>query len=247
MFHLLTGADPQSNPLLIFDFQKNPRPRQINPQLSDQIERILMRSVEYNSDRRFSSAAELRRLLEDHAENLSRGNVTYGVTDIPASVSLANQVVFCGFCGQKIVATDLFCAFCGAKQPIAQQGVHSEIYSSAPMTARLVMLGTSELDTPAFALEKEENLVGRRDPMSNIFPEVDLSKFDPQTKISRRHARIWRDGNNFMIEDLGSSNGTVLAPAVSDSFRLLPHQPHILTSGDKLKVGDTTLHFVVGQ
>ncbi len=33
MFHLLTGADPQSNPLLIFDFQKHPRPRQINPQL----------------------------------------------------------------------------------------------------------------------------------------------------------------------------------------------------------------------
>ena len=27
MFHLLTGADPQSNPLLIFDFQKHPRPR----------------------------------------------------------------------------------------------------------------------------------------------------------------------------------------------------------------------------
>ena len=41
MFHLLTGADPQSNPLLIFDFQKHPRPRQINPQLSDQIEKIL--------------------------------------------------------------------------------------------------------------------------------------------------------------------------------------------------------------
>jgi serine/threonine-protein kinase len=26
MFHLLTGADPQDNPLLIFDFAKNPRP-----------------------------------------------------------------------------------------------------------------------------------------------------------------------------------------------------------------------------
>ena len=61
MFHLLTGADPQSNPLLIFDFQKNPRPRQINPQLSDQMERILMRAVEYNADKRFTSAAEMRR------------------------------------------------------------------------------------------------------------------------------------------------------------------------------------------
>ena len=109
MFHLLTGADPQSNPLLIFDFQKNPRPRQINPQLSDQMERLLMRCVEYSAQSRFASAAELRQTLEDHLENLKRGGVTYGVKEIPASVSLANQNVFCGFCGQKIVATDLFC------------------------------------------------------------------------------------------------------------------------------------------
>ena len=31
MFHMLTGSDPQDNPLLIFDFSKNPRPCQINP------------------------------------------------------------------------------------------------------------------------------------------------------------------------------------------------------------------------
>ena len=83
--------------------------------------------------------------------------------------------------------------------------------------------------------------------MSNIFPEVDLSKYDPQTKISRRHARIWRDGNNFMVEDLGSSNGTILARAQPhDSFRLAPHQPQVLSAGDKIKIGDATLHFVIG-
>ena len=246
MFHLLTGADPQSNPLLIFDFQKNPRPRQINPQLSDQIERILMRSVEYNAAARFSSAAEFRQVLDDQLQNLKRGNVTFGVKEIPASVSLANQNVFCGFCGQKIVATDLFCAFCGSKQPIAQQGVHAEIYAAPPMTAKLVVIGTSELDSPMFRLEKSENLIGRRDPMSNIFPEVDLSKFDPQTKISRRHAKIWREGGKFLVEDLGSSNGTVLFSTVSESLRLMPHQPRQLSSGDKIKLGDTTLHFVLG-
>jgi len=109
-----------------------------------------------------------------------------------------------------------------------------------------VIEGTSELTAPAFSLQKDENLVGRRDPMSNIFPEVDLSKYDPQTKISRRHAKIWRDAGNFMIEDLGSSNGTILARTINDSFRLIPNQPHILTAGDKLKIGDATLHFVIG-
>ena len=246
MFHLLTGADPQNNPLLIFDFQKNPRPRQINPQLSDQMERILMRAVEYNADARFKSADEMRIVLSDHLENLKRGSVTHGVTEIPAAISLANQSVFCGFCGQRIVASDMFCAFCGAKQPIAQHGVHAEIYARTAPTAKLVIDGTSELDAPVFSLDKSENLVGRRDPQSNVFPEVDLSKFDPMTKISRRHARIWNDGGRFLVEDLGSSNGTILLAGVSDTLRLLPHQPHALANGDRLRLGDTTLHFLIG-
>ncbi|HMO81960.1 MAG TPA: protein kinase [Pyrinomonadaceae bacterium] len=246
IFHLLTGADPQSNPLLIFDFQKNPRPRQINPQLSDQIERILMKSVEYTSQARFASAAELKAALEDHLAALDANALSFGVKEAPSSVSLANQAVFCGFCGQRIVATDLFCAFCGSKQPIAQEGVRSGSYSRAGATAKLFVEGTGELSAPTFSLVKDENLVGRRDPMSNIFPEIDLSKYDPQTKISRRHARIWRNGPAFLVEDLGSSNGTILSVSGIESMRLIPHKPQALNSGDRIKVGDTTLHFMVG-
>ncbi len=246
MFHLLTGADPQSNPLLIFDFQKHPRPRQINSQLSDQMERILMKAVEYNAEKRFRSAAEMRNALKEHLENLKAGNVSYGVTKSPMSVALSDQPVFCGFCGQKIVATDMFCAFCGAKQPMAQPGVHSEEYNLGKVTAKLIIEGTSELEYPAFELVKNENLVGRRDPMSNIFPEVDLSKFDPQTKISRKHARIRREGDKFVLEDLGSSNGTILKPALKEKMRIAPHQPQVLENGDKIILGDTTLQFVIG-
>ncbi len=246
MFHLLTGADPQSNPLLIFDFQKHPRPRQINPALSDQIEQILMKAVEYSADGRFSSAGEMRDTLEDHLDKLVSGKVSYGIKESPVSVGLAEQPVFCGFCGQKIVATDMFCAFCGAKQPLAQHGVHFEEYAPAEVTVKLLIEGTSDLDSPAFSLVKDDNLVGRRDPISNIFPEVDLSKYDPQTKISRKHARIWRDGDKFMLEDLNSSNGTVLIPGGSSSIRLKPGQSHVLSNGDKMQMGDTMLHFLIG-
>ncbi len=247
MFHLLTGADPQSNPLLIFDFEKHPRPRQINPQLSDQIEKILMRAVEYNADKRFKTAGELRETLEKHLENLKSNQVTYGVREVPAAISLSEQSVFCGFCGRKIVASDMFCAFCGAKQPLAKQGVHSENYRSSAqnITAQLLIVGTNELETPAFTIEKDESLLGRRDPMSNIFPEVDLSRFDPQAKISRRHARIRRNGDCFVLEDLGSSNGTTVESTVKEKIRLQPRQPYTLTNGDKLKLGDTTLHFII--
>lgn len=246
MFHLLTGADPQSNPLLIFDFQKNPRPRQINSALSDQIENILMKAVEYNSSKRFESAAAMKKNLEDHLDNLKAGKITFGVKETKTSAGVADKYVFCGFCGQKIISSDVFCAFCGAQQPIAQQSVPPIAFAGSTTTAKLLLLNTEEFEKPTFLIEKENNLVGRRDPMSNIFPEVDLSKFDPQTKISRRHARIWREGNVYMVEDLGSSNGTVLFPALSEMIRLVPHQPHILTSGDKIKIGDTTMSFLVG-
>lgn len=245
LFHLLTGADPQSNPLLIFDFQKHPRPRQINPQISDQMEKILMRAVEYNADKRFASAAELRDALTKHLDNLKANKVTFGVKESPSPAAFADQPVFCGFCGQKIVATDMFCAFCGAKQPLAQKGVHLPDRSPSVFTAQLLVIGTNDLEAPTFWLEKDENLVGRRDPMSNIFPEIDLSKFDPQTKISRKHARIWREGMKFWVEDLGSSNGTIVIPVVKETVRLLPRQPFALNNGDKIRLGDTTLHFVV--
>jgi serine/threonine-protein kinase len=242
MFHLLTGSDPQDNPLLIFDFTKNQRPRQINPALSNEMERILMRAVEYKPEARFRSAAEMRDVLQTHLQKLRMGEVSYGAA--PGAMgrddgkTTAVEMVYCGFCGGRIAADDVFCAHCGAKQPLAGA---SAALRAARATAKLVVLGTTELDT-AFELHKESNLVGRSDPHSNIFPEVDLSKFDPETKISRRHARIFRQGDLYLVEDLGSVNGTV----VNDSVRLGPRQPRTLENGDKLRLGETTLHFLIG-
>jgi serine/threonine-protein kinase len=112
-------------------------------------------------------------------------------------------------------------------------------------TAKLIVDCTSELNVPVYLLEKPEMLLGRRDPTANIFPEVDLSRFDPQTKISRRHARIYREGNNFILEDLGSSNGTLVFESSGNGVKLLPHTPHVLSSGDRIRMGDTTLQFLI--
>lgn len=247
MFHLLTGADPQNNPLLIFDFQKNPRPRQINPNLSDQMERILMRAVEYSADHRFSSSVELHAVLTRHLDDLRSGRVTHGVGIAPAAVSLDEQFVFCGFCGRQIIASDLFCAHCGARQPISQKGVQSNIYHRSASTAKLIIDVTEDLPGCEFLIDKNENLLGRRDPSSNIFPEIDLSKYDPQTKISRRHARILRDGNRYLIEDVGSSNGTLIinrGGTGGTRLSLPPHRPQELADGDVIKIGDTAMRFI---
>jgi len=241
MFHLLTGADPQDNPLLIFDFAKNPRPRQIAPQISSEMEQILMRCVEYKPDDRFRTANDLRNELAHHLEKLMSGRVSFGMpAQSLGSETVQVQTVYCGFCGGRIAADDVFCAHCGARQPLAAVGASATLHASRP-TAKLVVAGTTELDA-SFILQKDSNLLGRTDPHSNIFPEIDLSRFDPETKVSRRHARIWLEGETYLVEDLGSVNGTV----INDSVRLAPRQPRVLDSGDKLRVGETTLHFLVG-
>ena len=201
-----------------------------------------MRAVEYKPEGRFRSAAEMRDVLANHLEKLRRGEVSYG--SIPAQQlggeTIQVETVFCGFCGGRIAADDVFCAHCGMKQPLVGVG-SSAALRAARATAKLIVAGTTELDV-SFILQKESNLVGRSDPQSNIFPEVDLSRFDPETKVSRRHARIWREGETFLIEDLNSVNGTV----INDAVRLAPRQPRVLESGDKLRLGETTLHFLVG-
>ena len=243
MFHLLTGADPQDNPLLIFDFSKNPRPRQITPSLSSEMELILMRTVEYKPEDRYRTAGELRNELASHLEKLINGRVSYGMPAhaVTGVETVQVQTVYCGFCGGRIAADDVFCAHCGARQPLAGVGTSSSLLHTVRPTAKLVVAGTTELDA-SFILQKDSNLLGRTDPHSNIFPEIDLSRFDPETKVSRRHARIWLEGETFLVEDLGSVNGTV----INDSVRLAPRQPRVLDSGDKLRVGETTLHFLVG-
>lgn len=241
LFHLLTGSDPQDNPLLIFDFTKNPRPRQIAPSISSEMERILMRSVEYKPEDRFRSAGELRDSLAEHLEKLLAGRVSYGSpTPHLGGETVQVQTVYCGFCGGRIAADDVYCAHCGQQQPLAAMAASAALRTVRP-TAKLVVAGTTELDA-SFILQKDSNLVGRTDPQSNIFPEIDLSRFDPETKVSRRHARIWSEGETFLVEDLGSVNGTV----INDSVRLAPRQPRVLDSGDRIRLGETTLHFLLG-
>jgi serine/threonine-protein kinase len=205
------------------------------------MERLLIRAVEYKPEHRFQSGAELRDALASHLEKLRSGQVSYGA---PAAElggeTMRVAMVFCGFCGGRIAADDIFCAHCGSRQPMAGTDSGS-ILAQARATAKLVVAGTTELDA-SFLLQKDSNLVGRTDPLSNIFPEVDLSRFDPQTKVSRRHARIWREGEAFMVEDLGSVNGTV----INDMIRLEPRQPRALDSGDRIRMGETTLHFLIG-
>jgi serine/threonine-protein kinase len=92
-----------------------------------------------------------------------------------------------------------------------------------------------------FAIAGGETNIGRWDADGGIFPDVDLDQDDPEAKVSRRHARIIREGSMFYIEDLGSTNGTF----INRGRRLLPGNRHPLNNGDEIIVGKTFLKFVV--
>jgi hypothetical protein len=274
MFHMLTGSDPQDNPLLIFDFSKNPRPCQINPNISPEMEAILMKMVAHKPEDRQASALELMRSLEAHKAYLAAhprpeisrpfrdprrsasGEVgmtpfqgSQGVPSIvPVSPMAPMEWVYCGHCGEKIGADDVFCAHCGYRQPppgaAAAAGGYAGAGTQARVTAQLVVVGTGDMVRP-FVIDKASVLIGRTDPHTGIFPEVDLTMHDPETKVSRKHARIYRSGEQFLIEDLGSVNGTIVNSVTGGSIRLNAKSPRVLSAGDELKLGGTVLQFLL--
>jgi FHA domain len=92
-----------------------------------------------------------------------------------------------------------------------------------------------------FLLVNDDSILGRWDADNGIFPDVDLDAFDPDAKVSRRHARIRRTGGTYTIEDLGSTNGTY----VNRGRRLLPGSPQLLNDGDEVIIGKTFLRFQI--
>jgi FHA domain len=92
-----------------------------------------------------------------------------------------------------------------------------------------------------FPLEDGNNLVGRWDPETGAFPEVDLDQDDPEAKISRKHALIRFEGGKITVEDIGSLNGTY----VNRQPRLMPGNPVELKMGDEIIIGKTFLKLIV--
>ncbi len=108
--------------------------------------------------------------------------------------------------------------------------------------ATLVIERGSAIGTE-FNITSDEATIGRWDADNGVFPEIDLDTHDNEAKVSRRHARIIRNNGSYMIEDLGSTNGTY----VNRGRRLLPGSPQVLSDGDEVIVGKTFLRFHITQ
>jgi len=92
-----------------------------------------------------------------------------------------------------------------------------------------------------FPLDSGQNFIGRWDPETGSFPEVDLEQDDPEAKISRKHALIIIEGGKITVEDIGSLNGTY----VNRGNRLIPGTPLEIKAGDEVIIGKTFLKLVI--
>ena len=90
---------------------------------------------------------------------------------------------------------------------------------------------------------RPEVVIGRLDPVTPVIPDIDLTAHGgDEAGVSRRHCRITLAGNQYFVEDLGSSNGTTV-----NSVMLQPNVRAALNNGDQLRVGRLVFNFFTGQ
>jgi pSer/pThr/pTyr-binding forkhead associated (FHA) protein len=92
-------------------------------------------------------------------------------------------------------------------------------------------------------IDKTEVIIGREDPVSRIFPEVDLTNHGGEAGgVSRQHARLNQDDGQWTITDLHSTNFTHV-----DGVRLKPETPTVLQDGATIRFGRVVTTFKLNQ
>jgi pSer/pThr/pTyr-binding forkhead associated (FHA) protein len=132
------------------------------------------------------------------------------------------------------------------------EGVEEAIQEAAPAESGTESGIEEKIDGPSaclefedgqrFEIDREEILLGRSDPIDEILPDIDLSFHGGfEQGVSRRHAVITWDENGYLLEDLGSTNGTVV-----NREKVNPGSPVNLMEGDVIHLGKMKAVFHAG-
>lgn len=88
---------------------------------------------------------------------------------------------------------------------------------------------------------RAEIVIGRA--YKDAKPDIDLGPYGgSQAGVSRLHSRLMRQGDDWSVEDLGSTNGTFV-----NGTKVAPHQKKRVKSGDIIRCGQIELQFHIDK
>jgi len=157
-------------------------------------------------------------------------------------------MITCPACGQEMDDGARFCSRCGEKLTsteatsimpvIDDQTLNNELNSNEiaaidalPVGSALLVVLKGPGAGARFLLNQDRTVAGRG-PNSDIFLD-DIT-------VSRSHASFTKDQGSFVIEDMGSLNGTYVN-------RKLLKEPVVLRNGDEVQVGKYRMVYFLGS
>lgn len=130
----------------------------------------------------------------------------------------------CPACGGLNREGARFCVHCG-----------QAFIALPPAVLRIVEPVRAAWEMP---VSRSPMLLGRASEAEGYRPDFDMTFYDDDGYVSRRHAQITRQPGSYAIADLGSSNGTTV-----NGRPLLPNRVYPLRNGDRVQVGLVVIEF----
>jgi len=232
MYHLLSNVPPV--PAFV------PAPslplRQYNPAVSEATVRAVEKAMSRDREQRYASATEMRDVLLACLPALLRqGEMRRPQQQVGpvgpaprrqrlAAAAKRTYEVPCPRCKTLNPRDARFCRRCGYS-----------FRGPRPAFVRIMRPPGAVWEMPI----RGKSLLLRRQHTSQVrVPYLDLGFYDPKGYLSRQHAVIMRDGDSYVVSDLGSENGSWVNGA-----RLVAHQPRALHHGDEIQMGYIKLRF----
>jgi pSer/pThr/pTyr-binding forkhead associated (FHA) protein len=152
--------------------------------------------------------------------------------------------VFCPTCGDRVPAESTSCPSCQStvidadRTQVLSRVAHEPVFGQTPesgstttrVSTATLMVRSGPQAGERFVLDGDVTRLGRH-------PDSDISLDD--ISVSRRHAEIRHDGDEFVLRDVGSLNGTYVNQRRVDSV--------VLQQGDEILVGRFRLLFLTSS